>query len=389
MVASTRNTRQLTTDYEGDLDLTENEINLGELSETLSRVASEQGRPASPTTPDTPSPTGSQSPTTPRPLRTMAAPMSRATSVQGSGNLPANNMIALTQDQFQQLLQANQGSQEQKTRRPKVKEPDTFHGERTKLRGFLVQLEIYFSNQPHIFDNDKAKNGFAVSLLRDAAEKWITPYVEETIETPWRSWVELKQALKKMFGDIGAKEAAQNKLEKLRQGSRTMTDYWNEFRLLATDAEFEDGTNKRLLLKGMSTKLQEYWAQQEREFESTEDLADWAVKKENKINTVKQIQAGQQHYHQTTRNQDGTFKPQTTTTTQGGDAMDLDATNRKRFSNLSTQERERRMKNRLCLRCGKPGHMIRDCRVAQAKIKELSTEEEVQPEEHLNEQGSL
>ena len=81
-----------------------------------------------------------------------------------------------------------------------------------------------------------------------------------------------------------------------------MTDYWNEFRLLATNAEFEDGTNKRLLLKGMTSKLQEYWAQQEREFTSTEELAEWAVQKENKINTIKAIQGGQQNYHQQARN---------------------------------------------------------------------------------------
>jgi hypothetical protein len=299
-----------------------------------------------------------------------------------------NNMIVLTQEQFQQLL-GSRGGQEPRTRGPKIKEPDTFHGDRTKLRGFLVQLEIYFNNQPQLFPGDNEKNGFAISLLRDAAEKWITPYIEGTLERPWITWEELKQALKKMFGDIGAKEAAQNKLERLRQGSRTMTDYWNEFRLLATDAEFEDGTNKRLLLKGMSSKLQEYWAQQEREFTSTEELAEWAVQKENKINTIKAIQGGQQHYHQQSRNQDGTYKPQTQTktTTQGGDAMDLDATNQRRYTNLSTQERERRLKNRLCLRCGKPGHMIKDCRVAQAKIKEMSTEEE-STEEHLNEQGS-
>lgn len=382
MVASTRNTRQFTTDFEEDLDLTENEINLGELNETLSRVASEQGRPASPVTPEPTSPIGSQSPTTPRPTREH-----REMASGSQQEATVNNMIVLTQEQFQQLLDSRGEGQKPQARRPKIKEPDTFHGDRTKLRGFLVQLEIYFSNQPHIFDNDKAKNGFAVSLLRDAAEKWITPYVEETMETPWRSWAELKQALKKMFGDIGAKEAAQNKLEKLRQGSRTMTDYWNEFRLLATDAEFEDGTNKRLLLKGMSSKLQEFWAQQEREFTSTEELAEWAVQKENKINTIKAIQGGQQNYHQQARNQDGTYKPQTKTTTQGGDAMDLDATNQRRYTHLSAQERERRIKQRLCLRCGKPGHMIKDCRVAQAKIKEMSTEEEA-TEEHLNEQGS-
>ena len=127
-------------------------------------------------------------------------------------------MIVLTQEKFQQLLGSREERQEQQIRRPKIKEPDTFHGDRTKLRGFLVQLEIYFVNQPQIFKEDKARTGFAISLLRDAAEKWITPYVEGTVKTPWRDWPEFKQALKKMFRDIRAKEAAQNKLEKLRQG---------------------------------------------------------------------------------------------------------------------------------------------------------------------------
>jgi hypothetical protein len=40
----------------------------------------------------------------------------------------------------------------------------------------------------------------------------------------------------------------------------------------------------------MTSKLQEYWAQQEKEFTSTEELAEWAVQKENKINTIKAIQ---------------------------------------------------------------------------------------------------
>ena len=209
MVASSRNTRQITTDFDGDLDLTENEINLGDLTESLSRIASEQGRPASPVTPEATSPIGSQSVITPRPTREH-----REMASSSQQEATTNNMIVLTQQEFQQLLELRRKEQEPRTRGPKIKEPDTFHGDRTKLRGFLVQLEVYFSNQPHIFDNDKAKNGFAVSLLRDTAEKCITPYVEETIETPWRSWASFKQALKKMFGDNGAKEAAQKKLEK-------------------------------------------------------------------------------------------------------------------------------------------------------------------------------
>jgi hypothetical protein len=82
-----------------------------------------------------------------------------------------NNMIVLTQEQFQQLLGSRREEQEPRTRGLKTKEPDTFYRDRTKLRGFLVQLEVYFVNQLQIFKEDEMKNGFAIPLLRDAAEK--------------------------------------------------------------------------------------------------------------------------------------------------------------------------------------------------------------------------
>ena len=60
-------------------------------------------------------------------------------------------------------------------------------------------------------------------------------------------------------------------------------------------------------------------------------------------------------------------------TTQGGDAMDLDAVGRKRFSRLPNEEFQRRRKEGLCFRCGKKGHAAKDCKVKQVKIREIGT----------------
>jgi hypothetical protein len=46
--------------------------------------------------------------------------------------------------------------------------------------------------------------------------------------------------------------------------------------------------------------------------------------------------------------------------------MELDATH----TALSNEERERRRKEKLCFRCGKPGHMSKDCRKNPGKGKQ-------------------
>src|ERR1700761_1822644 len=59
------------------------------------------------------------------------------------------------------------------------------------------------------------------------------------------------------------------------------------------------------------------------------------------------------------RNPNGTYQPRTTT--QGGEAMDLDAFRRRPRLNLSPEEFRRRMRERLCLKCAQPGHRAEAC----------------------------
>ncbi|KAI0992067.1 hypothetical protein K3495_g16119, partial [Podosphaera aphanis] len=54
------------------------------------------------------------------------------------------------------------------------------------------------------------------------------------------------------------------------------------------------------------------------------------------------------------------------TTTQGGDAMDLSATNF--HGPLSVEEKDRRRRLGLCYYCGKGKHRAQDCSVKKAKL---------------------
>ena len=80
--------------------------------------------------------------------------------------LPSN----LTPDQVLQIIGALTGGSGN-TKKPKIKEPSTFHGERDQLRGWLAQLSVYFKGVGWEFEYNNDKIVYALSLLRGDALK--------------------------------------------------------------------------------------------------------------------------------------------------------------------------------------------------------------------------
>src|ERR1700712_2183014 len=231
----------------------------------------------------------------------------------------------LNHDQLRQIITALSGG----TRRPKAKEPEVYRGERHKLRGWLAQLVVYYKTVGWQNGHDEEKILYATSLLRDDAGTWITPYAEERITPTWNTWAGFKKELQSQFGVIDAKGEARIRLKNVKQGKRSVIEYWNEFRLVASEAELDDSTGGELLLGGMSTELQNTWGANSDKYESTEVLAQWAILKETKLATVRHIQGNtltrspNPKTSDTPRNSDGTYRP-TTNNTNYRDPMDLD-----------------------------------------------------------------
>ena len=182
------------------------------------------------------------------------------------------------------------------------------------------------------------------------------------------------ETLKLHFGDVDAKETAGNKITGITQSGRTMTEYANEFRMIAAETEYDEGTLTRLLLGGMSKKLQDAWEAGETDtLNTTLDITRWAIAKENKHSMMDHIRKGRPtgKFDTTPRNVNGTFRP-TPVSENRGDPMELDATRRRPAFNISAKEYERRMRANLCLKCAKPGHRAAACG-SQANNKEGAT----------------
>jgi len=192
----------------------------------------------------------------------------------------------LSPEQMRQIITSLSGG----TRKHKAKEPEVYRGEPHKLRGWLAQLIVYYRTVGWQNGHDEEKIRNATSLLRDDAGTRITPYAEERIPPAWDNWTGFQAELQRQFGVIDAKGEARIRVKNMKQGKRSVTEYWNEFRLVASDAELDGSTGGELLLGGMIEELQNAWGASSEEYDDLETLAQWAIRKENKLATVRHIQ---------------------------------------------------------------------------------------------------
>jgi len=182
--------------------------------------------------------------------------------------------------------------------------------------------------------------------------------------------------LKLHIGDLDAKETARHKITGITQTGRTMMEYANNFRMIAAESKCDEGTLTRVLLGGMSKKLQDGSEAGETDnLNTTLNITRWAIARENKHSMMDHIRKGRRmgKFDPTPGNVNGTFRS-TPVSEDGGDPMKLDATRRRPGFNVSAQEYQRSMWANLCLKFAKPGHRAAACR-SQANNKEGATQE--------------
>ena len=147
------------------------ELPIGDLGDALVEAValSRQGSQTipSPVSPQAPSPAGSVSSTpaqTPR----------RNTMSNLTGQLHPISIAGFNDEQFRTILDLV-GHPRPDTR-VKIEKPPTQDGEISELRSFIAQCTLYF--EATNTTNDQSRITYTKSLLRKAASKWITPYVE-------------------------------------------------------------------------------------------------------------------------------------------------------------------------------------------------------------------
>jgi hypothetical protein len=117
-----------------------------------------------------------------------------------------------------------------KTKQPKVPLPEYFDGNRSKLKPFLAQAELYIGFNIDLYPGEDRKVLWVTTLFRGAAFSWIETYLNDYLEDPnspeergdmankiFGSFKNFKAEINKVFGDVDALRTAERTIQNLKQ----------------------------------------------------------------------------------------------------------------------------------------------------------------------------
>jgi len=243
-----------------------------------------------------------------------------------------------------------------------------FNGDESKYKLWIQMVENYLIANAQRFSTDQLAILFAISYMTEGrAADWASHYID-THQTdgkflPTDTWVKFKKLLEKSFDIRKTKQKAQTDFSVLKQKPGHLEEYILDFRTLVQRAGFVlQGVENPMLavdfLRGLHPMLRVKIVQQKNAPTTLEEI-------------IEDARAFDQSYYQSIQWKDRimgwtprpaphtTFTPRTTFNLRARDpnAMDIDSIE---IDRLSIEERDRYMRERLCFRCGKLGHMSRD-----------------------------
>lgn len=254
----------------------------------------------------------------------------------------------------------------------KLVEADMFHGDRSKLTTFITKLDTVFLLDSAKYNSELKKTTYAAFNMRGIAFEWVSPYLNDylndkenaTDETKsvMGSWKEMKVKLRKHFGEPDKLVEAQTKIMTLRQQG-SVHEYATKFRALIAVLKWDDKATIPIFRMGLKEGVR--WDIRKEKPDTLTELIDTALQSENELQEFQRPQPHRfVHLQRPANPKPNIGKPRNSGFYGGPMPMDLDNANKKRNYKkgpISAKERENRIKNNLCLYCGKPGHVANDC----------------------------
>ena len=280
----------------------------------------------------------------------------------------------------------------------KIHVPDTYAGERGKLKAFLCQLDLFFGFNADRFPTDKDRVLFATTYMRGPAFEWIEVFLTDFMKNKDQAslaqqetkeifgfYDKFQEKIKRVFGDVEEKRNAERRLESLVQ-STSAAHYASEFQQYAGRVDWNEPALIKEFYKGLKERVKDEIAKDERDTD-LQDLINRAIRIDNRQHERKLEKKGEYRTHSSKQDN----KVNTKSTYYGPMPMELDATRHK--GKLSQKDRDHRMRNKLCLYCGKPGHQAKDCRAKRGQQKHAQATQPVKkgrkPKAQLNATGAI
>lgn len=285
--------------------------------------------------------------------------------------------IKALEGRLEQLQELQEEQATPRARKVKIRNPDTFDGNRQKLQGFVSQLERYIRIYSDQFEYEEDKVLFASTYLRGTAERWFEPYLNEHLHKPktaqsqttkdmFNDYSKFVTHLKRAFNDVDEVRQATQKIMGIQQKG-SVADYTSNFRQAAAFLEgWSDQAQRDHFYKGLKPNIKDAMA-----FHSYPEKLDDMIELARRLDDRFWERRSEHYPANITR----PARPRHTQ--EGGDAMEIDNVNRggnqnqrrgKNRNNKSrgprpewTEEQKQRFKDKLCIHCGKDWKYGHNC----------------------------
>lgn len=281
----------------------------------------------------------------------------------------------------------------------KVREPDTFSGDPSKYKTFITQLELHFVIQRRHFTDESGKVLFAACYLQGRVQQWFQTFLAEQLDDSkpnkstktraiFADYSTFKTELRSFCGVQNEEEEAKRKLFDLKQlGS--VANYASQFQALTTFCNWDEDFLKDKFYRGLKYDIREKYILRPRP-NTLQELIDDAKLLDHRLTELRLEMGTRVPATPHKANQAKKKQPY-----YGPEPMDLDANQKKprprgqgiykqqpkgkkefkKYGKLSQEERDRRIKEKLCLYCGKPGHQANECRAKNSQMDAVQPKE--------------
>ncbi|KAG9125013.1 hypothetical protein FRC07_009315, partial [Ceratobasidium sp. 392] len=254
---------------------------------------------------------------------------------------------------------------------PKVaraKKPEPFSGKRGReAEGFLTRMNIYFGDYEEGTFNDNQRITSTLMNMADGdAAKWAQPLLQkiaarETHEF-FRSWESFQAAFLRNFADPVKKEKAIRALENLMQ-TRSAQEYATQFCILVQEVDWNQNALIDRFKAGLKPSVQQELMRLSMIAgqENINTLEAWialAAQANDLIFANQKLNPkGPLGGYQAPTGRNKSYQGSKQTASQTG------TSNRQTNTvKIPDQEKERWRREKLCINCGKSGHVMKDCR---------------------------
>jgi hypothetical protein len=246
------------------------------------------------------------------------------------------------------------GIKEEKS--PKYPDPTPWSGDAKDLQGFLMQLQIKLSTNADWYPTEREKLNYALGRLKGKPLRVVAPFVQnkrfETCEA-------LYDLLRQLSGHTHSREIAMRKLQGLRQGNTSFTEFIGEFDQLAEEAKADDTVRKIFLRNALNEDLSAALIYQKTP-ESFTAFVRLLMELDENLKQHRSVHPVRKHAVPRTSSRDAPV-PAPSSATPASNALRRDTPTSNSYAKIGSEERERRKREGLCYICASADHLSSKC----------------------------